>query len=202
MIGANGAGKSTTLMALSGIVPSKGEVIFDGNSLDRISPVERVKKGIIQIPEGRRIFSRLSVRENLKMGAFLRKDKAGVDRDMDEMLERFPILAERLNQPGGTLSGGEQQMLAIARGVMADPTLLLLDEPSLGLSPIYARKIFTVISELSSEGRTILLVEQNARAALRISDRAYCLETGQIFLSGKSSELLQNPRVREAYLGG
>ncbi len=202
MIGANGAGKSTTLMALSGIVPSGGEVVFDGKHLENVSAVDRVKLGIIQVPEGRRIFSRLSVQENLKMGAFLRKDKAGVNRDMDEMLDKFPILAERLNQPGGTLSGGEQQMLAIARGVMANPRLLLLDEPSLGLSPIYARKIFTVISELSDAGRAILLVEQNARAALRISERAYCLETGQIFLSGKSGDLLENPKVKEAYLGG
>ncbi len=202
MIGANGAGKSTTLMAISGIVPAEGDLLFNGESIKKLSAVDRVKQGIIQAPEGRRIFGRLTVRENLKMGAYLRKDKAEIIRDIDKMVSLFPILAERINQPGGTLSGGEQQMLAIARGLMGRPKLLLLDEPSLGLSPIFAKLIFSVIEKLAEEGRSILLVEQNARAALKISNRGYCLETGRIFLTGPSDELARDERVREAYLGG
>lgn len=201
MIGANGAGKSTTLMALSGIVPSEGEIRFEGESINTLTAVERVQRGIVQAPEGRRIFGRLTVKENLVMGAFLRRDK-DIRRDLDEVVSLFPILAERIDQPGGTLSGGEQQMLAIARGLMARPKLLLLDEPSLGLSPIYAKLIFSVVEKLAKEGRSILLVEQNARAALRISSRGYCLETGRIFLSGSSYELAQDDRIKEAYLGG
>lgn len=202
MIGANGAGKSTTLMALSGIIPSEGVILFQGESLQHVSPADRVKRGIVQVPEGRRIFSRLSVRENLLMGSFLRRDGENIQRDLDEVLSLFPILSERVSQPGGTLSGGEQQMLAIARGLMSRPKLMLLDEPSLGLSPIFSKLIFTVIDKLAKEGRSILLVEQNARAALRISRRGYCLETGRIFLSGYSKELSEDSRVREAYLGG
>ncbi len=202
MIGANGAGKSTTLMAISGIVPSEGEITFSGNSINNLTAVARVKQGIIQAPEGRHIFGRLTVRENLMMGAFLRKDKPEILKDVDHVTSLFPILSERIDQPGGTLSGGEQQMLAIARGLMGRPELLLLDEPSLGLSPIYAKLIFSVVGQLAKEGRSILLVEQNARAALKISDRGYCLETGRIFLSGSSDELAEDARVREAYLGG
>jgi branched-chain amino acid transport system ATP-binding protein len=202
VIGANGAGKSSTLMALSGLVEASGSVVFDGEDISELSAVDRVAKGIVQIPEGRRIFGRLSVMENLKLGAFLRKDKAEIKRNLEMVLELFPILKERCDQKGGTLSGGEQQMLAIARGVMSKPRLLLLDEPSLGLSPIYSRKIFDIIQVLAAEGRSILLVEQNARAALKISSRAYCLENGRVTLTGPSAEMAVDERVKAAYLGG
>ena len=201
VIGANGAGKSSTLMALSGVVRAAGEITFHGERIDRLPPVERVRRGIAQVPEGRRIFSRLSVRENLLLGAFPRRDKTAVKRDLDEALTLFPILKERLSQTGGTLSGGEQQMLALARGLMAAPKLLLLDEPSLGLSPIFAKKIFSVIGKLSKEGRSILLVEQNARSALNISHRTYCLETGKVVAAGDSPAIAQDPKVKAAYLG-
>ena len=202
VIGANGAGKSSTLMAISGVQPAGGAILFRGNRIDRLPPVERVRLGMVLVPEGRHIFKRLSVRENLIMGAFQRKDRQGIAKDLNWTLELFPILRERLLQAGGTLSGGEQQMLAIARGLMANPALLLLDEPSLGLSPIFSRLIFTVIGQLSRTGKAILLVEQNARAALAISNRTYCLETGKVILGGASATLAQDPRVKEAYLGG
>ncbi len=202
MIGANGAGKSSTLMALSGLAPAVGMVEFDGNDISSLHAVERVRRGIVQVPEGRRIFGRLSVIENLRMGAFFQTDKASVARDLDEVFTLFPVLKERREQKGGTLSGGEQQMLAIARGVMAHPKLMLLDEPSLGLSPIYSQKVFAVVRELAGQGRSILLVEQNARAALQISQRAYCLESGRMILEGASASLAGDARVKEAYLGG
>lgn len=202
IIGANGAGKSSTLMAISGLAPTTGEIWFDGENISGLSAVERVRKGIVQVPEGRRIFGRLTVLENLKIGAFSQKDQNNLDAEIDKVCELFPILHERCDQRGGTLSGGEQQMLAIARGLLARPRLLLLDEPSLGLSPIYAQRIFSVIKHLASEGRTILLVEQNARAALKISKTAYCLESGRITLQGDSKDLANDERVQAAYLGG
>jgi len=188
-------------MGICGLAPATGRITFLGSDLTPVSPSERVRLGIVQVPEGRRIFSRLTVLENLRMGAFSRSDQKGIETDIEHAFELFPILKERLSQAGGTLSGGEQQMLAIARGVMARPKLILLDEPSLGLSPIYSQRIFQIIKQLASEGRSILLVEQNARAALTISDRAYCLETGRITLEGPSAELASDPRIREAYLG-
>jgi len=202
MIGANGAGKSSTLMALCGLVPARGEIFFNGARIDSASASERVRRGLFQVPEGRRIFPRLTVRENLQMGALVRKDKAAIEEDLTQILSYFPVLAERAGQKGGTLSGGEQQMLAMARGLMARPRLLILDEPSLGLSPLLSRKVFEIIARIASEGRSILLVEQNARAALKVSARAYCLETGRIFLEGRSSDLAADNRVRSAYLGG
>ncbi len=202
IIGANGAGKSSTLMAISGLAPASGDIWFEGENISALSAVDRVKRGIIQVPEGRRIFGRLTVMENLKIGAFGRADKYDLDAEIEQVCEHFPILKERADQKGGTLSGGEQQMLAIARGLLAKPRLLLLDEPSLGLSPIYSQRIFSVIRRLASEGRTILLVEQNARAALKISKTAYCLETGRISLQGNSKDLADDERVKMAYLGG
>jgi len=201
MIGANGAGKSSTLMAVCGLAPTTGSIEFQGREIQQIPAAERVRLGIVQAPEGRRIFGRLTVLENLRMGAFTRRDKDSIDSDLETVFKLFPILKERLHQKGGTLSGGEQQMLAIARGLMGRPKLLLLDEPSLGLSPIYSQKIFAIIGQIAAEGRSILLVEQNARAALAISKRAYCLETGRITLEGYSDDLAGDPRVREAYLG-
>lgn len=202
MIGANGAGKSSTLMALSGLAPASGSIRFLGEDISNLPPEERVRRGIIQVPEGRRIFARLTVLENLRLGAYLQSDKRLNEQTLDEVLSLFPILRDRRHQAGGTLSGGEQQMLAIARGVMAHPKLLLLDEPSLGLSPIFAQKVFDTITQLAGSGRAVLLVEQNARAALKISNRAYCLETGRMFLDGDSRQLANDPRVKEAYLGG
>ncbi len=202
IIGANGAGKSSTLMAISGLASSTGDIWFEGENIAQLSAVERVRRGIIQVPEGRRIFGRLTVLENLKLGAYSRKDTSSIDLEIKKVYDLFPILNERKNQKGGTLSGGEQQMLAIARGLLARPKLLLLDEPSLGLSPIYAQRIFSVIKLLASEGRTILLVEQNARAALKISGTAFCLEGGKISLSGDSKELANDERVMRVYLGG
>jgi len=202
MIGANGAGKSSTLMAISGLAPASGEIWFAGLNISGLSAVDRVKRGIIHVPEGRRIFGRLTVMENLKIGAFSRADVENLDGEIEHVCELFPILKERAGQRGGTLSGGEQQMLAIARGLLARPRLLLLDEPSLGLSPLYSQRIFSVIQRLAGEGRTILLVEQNARAALKISASAYCLEGGKITLQGVSQELAKDERVKMAYLGG
>jgi len=202
LIGANGAGKSSTLMALCGLADVGGEIILNGEHIEKLPPVERVRRGIVQVPEGRHIFPRLSVRENLLMGAFSRSDKDEIETEIERVTELFPILKERQNQSGGTLSGGEQQMLAIARGLMAKPRLLLLDEPSLGLSPIFTARIFEIIAQLAAEGRSILLVEQNARAALKVALRGYCLETGRIFLEGPSSLLSQDARIKAAYLGG
>ncbi len=202
LIGANGAGKTTTLMAISGIVKrSAGDVFYEGKSTSGMSPQALVSGGISQVPEGRRIFPRLTVLENLEMGAFTRKDKAGIREDLEKVFTLFPILKDRRSQKGGTLSGGEQQMLAIARGLMAKPKLLLLDEPSLGLAPILVEQIFQIIAEIQKQGVTIFLVEQNALKALKAADRGYVLENGTISLEGKASELLQNEKVKASYLG-
>ncbi|HOU15182.1 MAG TPA: ABC transporter ATP-binding protein [Anaerolineae bacterium] len=203
LIGANGAGKSTTLRALSGLQPAdSGSIIYDGVDITRKSASEIVPLGIVQVPEGRRIFAPLTVRENLEMGAFTRKDKAEIEASMQHVFELFPRLKERLEQTGGTLSGGEQQMLAVGRALMAKPKLLLMDEPSMGLAPILVEEIFDIIQEINREGVTVLLVEQNAHMALSIANRGYVLETGAIELEGPAQQLAQNPRVREAYLGG
>jgi branched-chain amino acid transport system ATP-binding protein len=203
LIGANGAGKTTTLMTVCGIVPPRsGEIRFRGSAIERAEPHEIVSRGISQVPEGRRIFPLLTVTENLAMGAFLRKDTAEVVRDREEVFSLFPILKERRHQPGGTLSGGEQQMLAIARALMARPSLLLLDEPSLGLAPLVAQLIFKIIRQINEERRTtILLVEQNANMALRIAHRGYVMENGTITLAGNAEDLLGNEEVKRAYLG-
>jgi len=203
LIGANGAGKSTTLMSICGVVPPRsGKVLFKGEDIAHTPTDEIVRKGIIQVPEGRRIFPQLTVRENLDMGAFLRDDKEEVRRDIEYVYELFPILAERKNQVGGTLSGGEQQMLAISRALMAKPRLLLLDEPSLGLAPIIVQQIFSIIQKINEEqGTTIFLVEQNANLALRTAHRGYVMETGRITQSDTTKALLANDKIREAYLG-
>ena len=203
LIGANGAGKSTTLMSICGIVPPRsGEILFMGQPIHQMTPDRIVALGISQVPEGRRIFPYLSVTENLDMGAFLRKDKENVKRDMEYIFELFPILAERRSQSGGTLSGGEQQMLAISRALMAKPRLLLLDEPSLGLAPLVVRQIFDIITKVNSEqGTTIFLVEQNANLALKAAHRGYVMENGRITLSDSAENLLSNEDVKKAYLG-
>ena len=202
IIGANGAGKTTTLMTISGINhPVKGKILFQGQEIHELSPDKIVKMGISQVPEGRRIFPRLTVLENLQMGAFIRKDKKDIEKDMEEVFCLFPVLKERLGQLGGTLSGGEQQMLALARALMARPRLLLMDEPSLGLAPMMAEKIFKVLSEINKKGTTILLVEQNAYAALRLASFGYVMETGRIVMADRSEALIQDPRIKEAYLG-
>lgn len=204
MIGANGAGKSTTIRAISGLVtPSGGRIVFQGTDIAGMPPHELVKMGICQSPEGRRIFGNLTVRENLEMGAYLySRDTQRIHEDMEHVLELFPRLRERWNQPGGTLSGGEQQMLAIGRALMARPKLLLLDEPSLGLAPNLVKQIFGIIENINKQGVTILLVEQNAYQALRIAHRGYVLETGEIVAEGRAADLLENEMVRKAYLGG
>lgn len=203
LIGANGAGKSTTLMSISGILPARaGEILLDGQAIHRRAPVDIVRLGVVQVPEGRRIFPRLSVAENLEMGAFCRNDRAGVRRDRDAVHTLFPVLAERSRQMGGTLSGWEQQMLAIGLALLAGPRLLLLDEPSLGLAPLMVRQIFEIIVRMNRErGTTMLLVEQNAHLALQIAHRGYVLEAGRAVLEGTGRELLDNPAVRTAYLG-
>jgi branched-chain amino acid transport system ATP-binding protein len=202
LIGANGAGKTTALMTISGCVRARGGAIrFRGRDISQLATHEIVALGLVQSPEGRKIFPRLSVMENLEMGAFSRRDKDGIAADAKRVFELFPILGERRRQPGGTLSGGEQQMLAIGRAMMARPRLLLLDEPSLGLAPLIVSRIFEVIRELNCEGATILLVEQNARMALKAAHRGYVLETGTISMSGPASDLLSDQRVRSAYLG-
>jgi branched-chain amino acid transport system ATP-binding protein len=204
MIGANGAGKSTTLMCLSGVVKTRaGHVVFDGRDLtaEKVPAHEVVKLGLAQSPEGRKIFPRLTVLENLEMGAFTRKDKDGVKADIEKAYAMFPILKERQHQAGGLLSGGQQQMLAIARALMARPKLLLLDEPSLGLAPQIVVQIFEVIRELNQQGVSVLLVEQNARMALKVAHRGYVLETGRITFTDKADVLLNDPRIRAAYLG-
>ena len=202
LVGANGAGKSTTLMAISGILPiGSGRISLDGDILERISSDEMVFRGIVQVPEGRRVFKRLTVLENLQLGAFLRRKDPAVKEDMERVFGLFPILAERKTQEAGTLSGGEQQMLAIGRALMAKPKILLLDEPSLGLAPLVVEKIFNVLLKIQAEGVGILLVEQNARWALEVSAWAYVIETGKIVLEGKGRELLTNDQVRGAYLG-
>jgi branched-chain amino acid transport system ATP-binding protein len=203
LIGANGAGKSTTLMSISGVVPPKsGEITLDGTSIVGMDPDRIVSLGISQVPEGRRIFPHLTVRENLDLGALLRKDKAEIRADLDYVFNLFPILAERRGQAGGTLSGGEQQMLAISRALMARPKLLLLDEPSLGLAPLIVQQIFEIIAQINSEnGTTIFLVEQNANQALKVAHRGYVMENGRISLADTAEKLLSNEDVKNAYLG-
>ncbi len=202
LIGANGAGKSTTLRTISGLLrPLTGSIKFKGQEITLTPAEEIVRMGISQVPEGRKIFAPLTVRENLDMGAFTRKDPAEIKQSMEQAFASFPRLKERLNQLGGTLSGGEQQMLAMARGLMSRPTLLLLDEPSMGLSPILVEEIFRILGELNSQGISILLVEQNAQMALSVAHRAYVLETGRIILSGSAKEVSSNPQVKAAYLG-
>jgi branched-chain amino acid transport system ATP-binding protein len=202
LIGANGAGKSTTLRAITGLQPPKtGRIVFDGQDLAGVPPHRRVARGISMAPEGRGIFANLSVLENLEMGGYLQKGHARVAAGLERGFHLFPRLRERRKQRAGTLSGGEQQMLAIARALMSDPKLLLLDEPSLGLAPLVCQTIFATIDEIKRSGTTVLLVEQNAHAALRHSDRGYVLETGRVILKGTSAELADNPRVRQAYLG-
>lgn len=202
LIGANGAGKSTTLMTICGIVACRGgEIIWNGGQIQNLPPNIIAKKGISQVPEGRLIFPDLTVRENLDLGAFLRSDRQAIKDDLDYVFELFPILAKRVNQPGGTLSGGEQQMLAISRALMARPKLLLLDEPSLGLAPIIIKQIFSIIQRVNVNGATVFLVEQNANQALKIAHRAYVMENGRISMEGSAKELLNNPKVKNAYLG-
>lgn len=202
LIGANGAGKTTTLRALSGLErPASGTIAFAGQILNRVPPERIVAAGIAHAPEGRRIFSEMSVAENIALGAYGRRDHSAVAQDRDRMLDLFPRLRERLHQSGGTLSGGEQQMLAIARAVMARPKLLLLDEPSLGLAPFLVRDIFRIITEINANGVSILLVEQNANQALHIAHRAYVMETGRIVLQGPAPEIAASPEVKAAYLG-
>lgn len=202
LIGSNGAGKSTTLRAISGLIPAaSGSISLGGKELTKASPTQIVRAGIVQVPEGRRIFTDMTVYENLLMGTYLRGDKAQIRRDIESMYERFPILGKRKNQLAGTLSGGEQQMLAMSRALMARPKLLLLDEPSMGLSPVLVKEIFDLIQEINRAGTTILLVEQNANLALSIASRAYILETGQIAMSGDADELAKSDAVRRAYLG-
>jgi branched-chain amino acid transport system ATP-binding protein len=203
LIGANGAGKTTTLMSISSIVnPKNGEIVFNGDVISKMKPDDIVKRGLIHVPEGRHIFPYLTVMENLDLGAFLRKDKAQIKKDLDHVFELFPRLHERRNQQGGTLSGGEQQMLAISRALMAKPKLLLLDEPSLGLAPIIVRQIFDIIKRINEEdGTTIFLVEQNANLALKIADRGYVMENGHITLEDTAENLLVNEDVKKAYLG-
>jgi len=203
LIGANGAGKTTTLRTISGLKkPSSGTVLLDGEDITDFSTQSRVKMGISQVPEGRRIFSTMTVLENLELGAFLRSDKADIAADMAMVYERFPILADRKKQVAGTLSGGEQQMLAMGRALMSRPKLLCLDEPSMGLAPLLVQEIFDIIRDINQKGTTILLVEQNASMALQIANRAYVMETGTITLTGTGAELMQSDEIQKAYLGG
>lgn len=202
LIGSNGAGKTTSLRCISRLInPRAGDIIYDGVSLLRRRPDEVVRQGIAHVPEGRRILSRLSVQDNLRLGAYSRHDRAAVRSDLDEQYVRFPILAQRRSQLAGTLSGGEQQMLAIARALMSRPRLLLLDEPSLGLAPIIVRDIFRIIRTLNAEGVTVLLVEQNAQLALQTAHRGYVLETGEVIFAGAAAQLIDDERVKKAYLG-
>src|SRR5258706_14328538 len=202
LIGANGAGKTTTLKAISGVLaPSAGRIVFEGEDITRASARRVLELGIAHCPEGRRMFPYMTVRENLEMGCYLRRDRAGIESDMRRLYERFPILSERRAQAAGTLSGGEQQMLAISRALMSRPRLVLFDEPSLGLAPNIVEKIFDIIKQIRSEGVTVVMVEQNALAALELSDRAYVMEQGAVTLSGSGQDLLDNPHVQKAYLG-
>ncbi len=203
LIGSNGAGKTTTMHAISGLIkPSEGSITLNGTDLIRTPSHKIVTLGLAQVPEGRRVFAEQSVKENLLLGAYYRKDKAEIDKDLKYVYDLFPRLRERENQPAGTLSGGEQQMLAMGRALMARPKILLLDEPSMGLSPLLVKEIFRIIEEINRKGTTILLVEQNAKMALAIADRAYVLETGKITLEGTGEELSASEQVRKAYLGG
>ncbi|NWC78059.1 ABC transporter ATP-binding protein [Pseudomonas sp. P7759] len=202
LIGANGAGKSSSLKALTGLLPAtKGSIHFAGQSILGQAPEHLLRQGIAMVPEGRGIFARMSVLENLQAGAFLRRDNEQVRREMRQLFEHFPRLEERLHQSAGLLSGGEQQMLALARALLSRPRLLILDEPSMGLAPIMVEKIFQVIDDVCRQGMTLLLVEQNARLALQVTDRAYVMDTGRITLTGPSQDLLEHPEVRSAYLG-
>ncbi|MBE5847277.1 MAG: ABC transporter ATP-binding protein [Lachnospiraceae bacterium] len=202
LIGANGAGKTTILHTITGLVPAKsGSVTFEGTDITKTPGHKIVSMGMAHVPEGRRIFAQLSVLQNLKMGAFTRKDKAEIEETLQSVYKRFPRLEERQNQLAGTLSGGEQQMLAMGRALMSHPKIILMDEPSMGLSPIFVNEIFDIIKEVSKSGTTVLLVEQNARKALTIADRAYVLETGNIALEGKASDLMNNDSIKKAYLG-
>jgi len=203
LIGANGAGKTTTLKTISGILrPRSGSVFFKGVEISKVAPEKIVGMGISQVPEGRRVFQDMSVLENLEMGAYLRKDKKEITEDMENVFTRFPRLKERSKQLSGTLSGGEQQMLAIGRALMARPQLLLMDEPSMGLAPLLVKEIFSIIKDINDRGTTILLVEQNANMALSIADKAYVIETGEIVLQGSAEQLLKSEDVKKAYLGG
>ncbi|MDN5277266.1 MAG: branched-chain amino acid transport system ATP-binding protein [Clostridiales bacterium] len=203
LIGANGAGKTTTLRTISGLKkPTGGEIILDGVDITNTSAQERVKMGISHVPEGRRVFSNMTVLENLELGAYLRKDKKEIAKDLKKVFDLFPVLADRRKQLAGTLSGGEQQMLAIGRALMSRPKILLLDEPSMGLAPLLVQEIFNIIKDVNSNGTTVLLVEQNARMALQIAHRAYVIETGRIVLSGTGAELMESEEIKKAYLGG
>jgi branched-chain amino acid transport system ATP-binding protein len=203
LLGANGAGKSTTVRAASGIVPiHSGEIRFQGKRLNKMKAHEIQKLGLVQVPEGRKIFANLTVYENLLMGAYNNNDSGDVEKSLDHIYETFPILKTRLNQLGGTLSGGEQQMLAIGRALMSKPRMLMMDEPSLGLAPLVVAEVFRIIERIRDEGVTVFLIEQNANAALSIADRAYLLETGVIALQGAGSELLDNEMIKKVYLGG
>ena len=203
LIGANGAGKTTTLHAISGLLKAAGgQILFQGEDITKTPAEAVVARGVIQVPEGRQVFSKLTIEENLKLGAYLQKDKEKIRDTYEKVMTLFPILRERRRQAAGTLSGGEQQMLAIGRALMSAPKLLLLDEPSMGLSPLMTQQVFDVLLALKKQGMTILLVEQNAYEALTISDRAYIMETGNITLEARSSELIDDPRVKDAYLGG
>ncbi len=203
LIGSNGAGKTTTMQTISGLLkPAQGSVLLDGVDLTKIAPHKIVPMGLAQVPEGRRVFAQQTVEENLELGAYCRRDKEGVKADMQNVFELFPRLLERRTQLAGTLSGGEQQMLAMARALMAKPKIMLMDEPSMGLSPLLVKEIFRIIQDINKQGTTVLLVEQNAKMALAIADRAYVLETGKIILEGTGAELAASEQVRKAYLGG
>lgn len=203
LIGSNGAGKSTTLRTISGLMkPKTGKILYEGNDIAGVLAHKIVGMGLCQVPEGRHVFANMTVLENLELGAYLRNDKEGIAKDMQDVFEKFPRLLERKNQIAGTLSGGEQQMLAMGRALMSRPKLLLLDEPSMGLAPLLVKEIFNIIKEINAGGTTILLVEQNANMALSIADKAYVLETGRITLSGTAQELASSEEVRKAYLGG
>ena len=202
LIGANGAGKTTTLHTLTGLLPAKqGSIVFEGKDITKVPAHKIVEMGIAHVPEGRRVFSQLSVYENLIMGAYTRKDKKEIAENLENVYKRFPRLEERKNQRAGTLSGGEQQMLAMGRALMSNPKMIVMDEPSMGLSPIFVNEIFDIIEKVSAGGTTVLLVEQNAKKALSIEDRAYVLETGKIVLSGDAKELMTDDSIKKAYLG-
>jgi len=202
LLGANGSGKTTIIRAITGLAaPQAGRILFDGRGLTGLPPHEVVRRGVAVVPEGRRIFSNLSVHENLLLGGYVRRDQESLARDLDEIYDTFPRLAERRGQMAGTLSGGEQQMLALGRALMSRPRLLLLDEPSLGLAPLLVKEVFNIVARLNRRGVTILLVEQNAAAALRIAGYGYVLETGRVVLAGTGAELLEHPRLQDAYLG-
>ncbi|MCR4787939.1 MAG: ABC transporter ATP-binding protein [Lachnospiraceae bacterium] len=202
LIGANGAGKTTILHTITGLLtPASGSVLFNGNDITKTSAHKIVRMGMAHVPEGRRVFANLSVLQNLKLGAYTRTDRAEIEKNLDMVFSRFPRLKERQNQISGTLSGGEQQMLAMGRALMSNPRILLMDEPSMGLSPIFVNEIFDIINAVKADGTTVLLVEQNAKKALSIADRGYVLETGNIVLTGKADELLNNEDIKKAYLG-